>query len=80
MVDVLLAKFIPNDLAVLHHELNSLELGDIGHGVAGNSYNVSKLFRLERSDAVLPAQHFCGIASDRSNYVKRRHAGIAQVN
>src|SRR5947208_12647395 len=72
-------KVIP-DLAVLHHESNSLELGNIIVLISGTGYEISKFPGLDRADAVLPAQHFRCTDGDRANNVERRHSGSTQVN
>src|SRR5882762_6030085 len=71
---------IPDHLAVLHHKSNSLDLGDIGDRVSSNGNKVSEFAGLDRADAILPAQHFCRIDSDRTNNVQRRYSGSTQVN
>ncbi|MGA8442938.1 MAG: hypothetical protein WB762_13660 [Candidatus Sulfotelmatobacter sp.] len=35
-------KVIPDDLAVLHHKSNSLELGNIGDRISSNGNKISK--------------------------------------
>src|SRR5712692_330578 len=71
-------KIVPHDLAVLHHEANSLELGNVGDRISSNGDEISKFPGLDRAHAVLPAQHFCGVCRDRAKNVERRQAGVMQ--
>ncbi len=42
-------KVIPDYLAVLHHESNTIELANVSHGISGNGNEVSKFARLNRA-------------------------------
>jgi hypothetical protein len=39
---------IPDHLAVLHHEANALELGNLGERIAPNSNEITKFPRLKQ--------------------------------
>jgi hypothetical protein len=61
------SKLIPDNLATLHHEPNSLQLGDVCDGIAGDRDEIGKLGRLDRADAVLPTQHFRSVRRNGAN-------------
>ena len=46
---------IPYHLAVLHHESNALQLGNVGDRISSNGDEIGKLSGLNRAHAVLPA-------------------------
>src|SRR5438445_3100536 len=52
-------KIVPDDFAAFHHQANALEFGDAGEGMARDRDQVGKFAGLNRSNMVLPAQHFC---------------------
>ncbi len=69
-------KIVPDYLAVLHHESNSLQLAYVSDWISGSGNQICKLAGLTRTHAILPAQHFRGVGRDCANDVERRHAGI----
>src|SRR5437016_14138084 len=73
-------KVISNYLATLHYEAHALDFSNVGERISANGDEVSKFARLDRSDAVLPAQHFCRIGGDGPNHIERWHSGIVQIN
>ena len=73
-------KIIPDHLAVLHHESNSLQLATIRDWISCNGNDISKFPGLNRTHAVLPARHFRGIDGDGANNVERRHSSVTQIN
>src|ERR1700720_3765089 len=73
-------KVIADHLAVLHHESNPLQFRDVGDRVSTDGDEVCKFPRLNRTYAILPAQHLRCIRGDGPNHVERRHSGIAQIN
>src|SRR5260370_907324 len=78
IVCVSMAKFISHDLAVLHDEANALELSDVGDRIAGDRDQISEFPRLNRADAILPAQHFRGVGRNGTNHVEGGHPGFMQ--
>jgi two-component system, LytTR family, response regulator len=61
---------ILDHLAVLHHEPNPLQFGNVGERIASNGDEISKFSRLNCTDAVLPAQHLRRIRGDGTNDVQ----------
>src|ERR1044072_2201944 len=74
-----LAEIISDNSAVFHYEPDPFDFRDVGNWIAGHSDHIGKFSRLDRTDAVLPTQHFGRIGGDGANDVERRHAGIAQM-
>src|SRR5580765_436793 len=74
----MLVQFISDFLAVLHHESNSFQLADVGYGITGNSDHVGEFSGLKRTNAILPAEHFCSVRRDGAKNVKRGHPGLMQ--
>jgi len=62
-------KDILDHLAILHHEANALELGNVGDWISSNADEISKFPGLNRAHAILPAQHFRSIRRDGANNV-----------
>jgi len=58
------SNIIPDHLAVLHHESNSLELTNVAVRISGHGDQVSKFSGLNSAHTVLPTQHFCSICRD----------------
>jgi hypothetical protein len=73
------AKIIPDDLTGFHHEPNPFQFADVGNWITGNGNEVGKFSRLNRSDAVLPAQHFRGVGRNGSNHVKGGIPALCKV-
>src|SRR6266853_3271587 len=73
-------KVIPNYLTALHHEADALQLGDVADRISSYGDQVGEFSRLNCADAVLPAQHFCGIRGDGAKHIERRHSRIAQLD
>jgi hypothetical protein len=71
-------KIIPYYLPVLHHESNTLKLGDVGDRISGHSHKIGKAAGLDRAHAVFPSQEFCGICCDCANDVEGRHSSALQ--
>ena len=70
---------IPDNLPTLHHEPNSLQLGDVCDGIAGDRDEIGKLVRLDRADAALPTQHFRSVRRNGANNIERRHSGRREI-
>ena|ERR1700720_4601877 len=49
------SKVISDQLAILHHEANTLEFGNVGDRVSGNE--IGEFSGFHRARAILPAQH-----------------------
>jgi hypothetical protein len=79
MFRVSVAKIIPDHSAILHHESNSLELSYLSDRVSCNGNKIGKFSRLDRSDAILPAQQFRRARRDSANDIERRHSGVMQI-
>src|SRR5437660_8350544 len=62
-------KVVPNYLPVLHYKFNALQLGNVGNRISGNGYEIGKFPRLNRADAILPAQHFRDVGRNGTNNV-----------
>ena len=74
----MLGKIIPDYLALLHHESNTFEFGDVSDWITSDSYKVGKFSWLNRADAILPAQHFRRVCRNCANHVERSHSGLMQ--
>jgi hypothetical protein len=61
---------------VLHDKANTLELGDVGDGIARDSHNVCEFAGFDGTDALLPAQHLRRVGRNGTNNIKRWHPGI----
>ena len=61
---------VPNYRTVLHHESNSLQLGNVGDRISSDANEISKFPRLNRADAILPTQHFRGVTRYRANHIE----------
>src|SRR5438105_5151696 len=72
-------KIVPDYLPALHHELHTLQLSNVGNRISSDADEIGKFPRLNRPDAILPAQHFCSIRRDCAKDVERRHSGIMQM-
>src|SRR5215467_2528022 len=64
------AEVVSHDLATLHHEAHTLELGDVGHRVTDHRREVGELAGFHAADAVLPAKHRCRIDRDGAQHVE----------
>jgi len=71
-------KIISDYLAVLHHEANALQFGDVSDRISGNGDKVSEFPGLKSTHAILPAQHFRGVGRDGANDVKWLHPSFVQ--
>src|SRR5579864_4379655 len=65
-------------LAALHDELDSLHFGNIFERITGNGDDVGKFTLVERTNAVLPAEHFRVGYRSRLNGRRWRHSMIHQ--
>ena len=54
-------KVISNHLAAFHHEANAFQFANVSDRITGNRYQIGEFCGLDRANAVLPAQHLCGI-------------------
>ena len=64
-------KFISNHLAAFHYEANAFQFANVSDRITGNRYQIGEFPGLDRANAVLPAQHFCGIRGDGPYDVER---------
>src|SRR5215469_1216130 len=71
-----LLEFVPDYIAVLHHELDAFQLSDVSDGIASNGDEVGEFARLNGPHLILPAQHFRGVRGNGANNVKRWHPGL----
>jgi len=51
------SQFVLDDLSALHHEFDSLHLGDVLQRVPGDGDDIGVFALLERTDLVLPSHH-----------------------
>ena len=67
-------KVIPNHSAILHHESNVLEFGNIDDRISGNRDEIGKFPWLNSTHAALPAQRLRRVRREDTNEVQRRHS------
>src|SRR5439155_18058784 len=77
---MIILKVISDDLAILHHETDAFQFGNVCDWISCNGYEISKFPWLNRAHAILPAQHFRGIRGAGANHSERRHSRIAQLD
>src|SRR5580765_971117 len=73
------AKIISDHLSIFHDEPHTLELVNVGEGIAGDGDKIGKCPRLDRANAVLPTKHLSGVGGDGSDDIERLHPGVAQL-
>ena len=54
-------KLISNHLAAFHYKANAFQFANVSDRITGNRNQIGEFPRLNRANAVLPAQHLCGI-------------------
>src|SRR5215470_17192303 len=75
-----LCKIVSNYYAILHHESNALQFGDIRQRIPADRDNICKLARFDCPNTVLPSQHFCSIDCYGPNHIEGRHPGGAEFH
>src|SRR4029077_6274157 len=73
------SEIISDHLSILHDKPDTLWFMNVGDRVSGNGHEIGELPWLNRANPVLPAQHFCGVRSNRANHVKRGHSRLMQT-
>jgi len=73
------SKIIPYQLAILHHESNSFELGNVGDRISGNGNEISKFPGLRRAHAILPAPDLLRGACREGKRCGGRSSGSVQL-
>src|ERR1051326_7270872 len=74
------SKTILDHLPAFHHETNTLQFSNVGHRITCDGDQIGEFSRLDHSNTVLPAQHFCCVDGDGTEHIERRHSGVPQIN
>src|ERR1700758_2430825 len=71
-------KIVADNLAVLHHESNALDLRNVSDRISGHGNDVGKFAGFNGTNAILPAQHFRSVRGNSANNVKWLHHGFVK--